>query len=284
MTAPRTLTRTREDLAEFLRMHREKIAPEEVGLPRGRRRRTPGLRREEVAALAGVGLTWYTWLEQGRDISVSATFLDNLSKALKLDAAERRHLFLLTHQRLPSELGKTWCSVPPLVQTLMDDLPTRPAYILNLRWDVLAWNGAANKLFNFSYHALERRNMLWLLFTDPAMRQRLSPWEKQVSQMLSSFRRDFARAAQDPTIDELVEELTKVSPEFKQLWKTQEVNAPCQGVRHLHLEELGEVAFEHTTLTVDEERHLRLVYYAVKEADPQVAAFTRWVSDDKGAR
>ncbi|WP_442907941.1 helix-turn-helix transcriptional regulator [Halomonas sp. PA16-9] len=228
MTAPRTLTRTREDLAEFLRMHREKIAPEEVGLPRGRRRRTPGLRREEVAALAGVGLTWYTWLEQGRDISVSATFLDNLSKALKLDAAERRHLFLLTHQRLPSELGKTWCSVPPLVQRLMDDLPTRPAYILNLRWDVLAWNSAANKLFNFSCHAPERRNMLWLLFTDPAMRQRLSPWETQVSQMLSSFRRDFARAAQDPTIDELVEELTKVSPEFKQLWKTQEVNAPCQ--------------------------------------------------------
>tara|TARA_R100001039_G_scaffold34181_1_gene28256 strand:- start:601 stop:1383 length:783 start_codon:yes stop_codon:yes gene_type:complete len=258
-------------------MHREKIAPEEVGLPRGRRRRTPGLRREEVAALAGVGLTWYTWLEQGRDISVSATFLDNLSKALKLDAAERRHLFLLTHQRLPSELGKTWCSVPPLVQTLMDDLPTRPAYILNLRWDVLAWNSAANKLFSFSYHAPERRNMLWLLFTDPAMRQRLSPWEAQVSQMLSSFRRDFARAAQDPAIDELVEELSKVSPEFKQLWKTQEVNAPCQGVRHLYLEGLGEVAFEHTTLTFDEERHLRLVYYAHKGSDSERQVFNEWV-------
>lgn len=278
MTAPRTLTRTREDLAEFLRKHREKIAPEEMGLPRGRRRRTPGLRREEVAALAGVGLTWYTWLEQGRDISVSATFLDNLSKALKLDAAERRHLFLLTHQRLPSELGKTWCSVPPLVQTLMDDLPTRPAYILNLRWDVLAWNGAADKLFNFSYYAPERRNMLWLLFTDPAMRQRLAPWETQVSQMLSSFRRDFARAAQDPAIDALVEELAKVSPEFKQLWKTQEVNAPCQGVRHLYLEELGDVAFEHTTLTVDEERHLRLVYYALKGSDDDKRAFNEWVA------
>ena len=278
MTAPRTLTRTREDLAEFLRKHREKIAPEEVGLPRGRRRRTPGLRREEVAALAGVGLTWYTWLEKGRDISVSATFLDNLSKALKLDAAERRHLFLLTHQRLPSELGKTWCSVPPLVQTLMDDLPTRPAYILNLRWDVLAWNGAADKLFNFSYYAPERRNMLWLLFTDPAMRQRLSPWETQISQMLSSFRRDFARAAQDPAIDALVEELAKVSTEFKQLWKTQEVNAPCQGVRHLYLEELGDVAFEHTTLTVDEERHLRLVYYALKGSDDDKRAFNEWVA------
>lgn len=277
MTAARILTRTREDLAEFLRKHREKITPEEVGLPRGRRRRTPGLRREEVAALAGVGLTWYTWLEQGRDISVSATFLDNLSKTLKLDAAERRHLFLLTHQRLPSELGKTWCSVPPLVQQLMDDLPTRPAYILNLRWDVLAWNAAADKLFSFSAHTPERRNMLWLIFTDPIMRRLLAPWDEQASQMLSSFRRDFARAAQDPVIDGLVEELTKVAPEFKAWWKNQEVNAPCQGVRHLYLEELGEVAFEHTTLTVDEERHLRLVYYAYKGSDAEERSFNEWV-------
>ncbi|AQU81318.1 MULTISPECIES: helix-turn-helix transcriptional regulator [unclassified Halomonas] len=277
MTAARTLTRTREDLAEFLRKHREKITPEEVGLPRGRRRRTPGLRREEVAALAGVGLTWYTWLEQGRDISVSAAFLDNLSKTLKLDAAERRHLFLLAHQRLPAELGKTWCSVPPLIQQLMDDLPTRPAYILNLRWDVLAWNAAADKLFNFSAHTPERRNMLWLIFTDPVMRRLLASWEEQVSQMLSSFRRDFARAAQDTAIDGLVEELTKVAPEFKAWWKTQEINAPCQGVRYLHLEEIGDVALEHTTLTVDEERHLRLVYYAYKGGDAKERAFNEWV-------
>ncbi len=278
MTPVRTLTRTREDLAEFLRKHREKIAPEDVGLPRGRRRRTPGLRREEVAALAGVGLTWYTWLEQGRDISVSATFLDNLSKVLKLDAAERRHLFLLAHQRLPSELGKTWCSVPPLVQQLMDDLPARPAYILNLRWDVLAWNNAADKLFNFSSHKPERRNMLWLLFADPAMRELFTPWEEQACQMLASFRRDFARAAQDPAIDALVDELAKVSPEFKQWWKTQEVNAPCQGVRHLYLEEIGAVALDHTTLTVDEERHLRLVYYAHKGNDAEARTFNEWVA------
>lgn len=278
MTPVRTLTRTREDLAEFLRKHREKIAPEDVGLPRGRRRRTPGLRREEVAALAGVGLTWYTWLEQGRDISVSATFLDNLSKVLKLDAAERRHLFLLAHQRLPSELGKTWCSVPPLVQQLMDDLPARPAYILNLRWDVLAWNNAADKLLSFSSHTPERRNMLWLLFTDPAVRELFTPWEEQACQMLASFRRDFARAAQDPAIDALVDELTKVSPEFKQWWKTQEVNAPCQGVRHLYLEEMGAIALDHTTLTVDEERHLRLVYYAVKGSDAEARAFNEWVA------
>ncbi|WP_422828726.1 hypothetical protein [Vreelandella gomseomensis] len=163
------------------------------------------------------------------------------------------------------------------MQTLMDDLPTRPAYILNLRWDVLAWNAAADKLFNFSAHSPERRNMLWLLFTDPAMRQRLSPWEAQVCQMLSSFRRDFARATEDPAIDGLVEELTKVAPEFKAWWKNQEVNAPCQGVRHLNIEALGAVALEHTTLTVDEERHLRLVYYAHKGSKAEERIFNEWI-------
>ena len=135
----RTLERTRSDLAAFLRAHRERLSPADVGLPSGGRRRTPGLRREEVAALAGVGLTWYTWLEQGRDIGVSATFLDNLARVLKLDAAERRHLFLLAHERPPAEPGKTWCVLPPMVRRLMHDLP-HPAFVLNLRWDVLGFN------------------------------------------------------------------------------------------------------------------------------------------------
>ena len=115
MAQTRTLARTRQELAEFLRTRRERIAPETVGLPAGTRRRTKGLRREEVAALSGVGVTWYTWLEQGREIGVSATFLDNLARALQLDAAERRHLFLLAHQRPPVEPGRTWCQVPSLV-------------------------------------------------------------------------------------------------------------------------------------------------------------------------
>ncbi len=142
----RTLERTRHDLAAFLRARRERVSPADVGLPSGGRRRTPGLRREEVASLAGVGLTWYTWLEQGRDIGVSAAFLDSLARVLKLDAAERRHLFLLAHERPPAEPGKTWCVVPPLVRRLMHDLAPHPAYILNLRWDVLTCNEPANQL------------------------------------------------------------------------------------------------------------------------------------------
>ncbi|MDH4609053.1 helix-turn-helix transcriptional regulator [Pseudomonas sp. BN102] len=277
MSASRPLERTRMELAEFLRSRRERIGPEEVGLPAGSRRRTPGLRREEVAALAGVGLSWYTWLEQGRDISVSATFLDNLSRALKLDATERRHLFLLAHQRLPPEPGKTWCIVPPLVHRLLADLPTRPAYVLNLRWDVLAWNNAADRVFGFSAQLAERRNLLWMLFADPAMRTLFAPWEEQARQILSSFRRDFVRATQDPSIAALVRDLERIDPDFNGWWQQQDIHGQCQGIRHIHLGEIGDVVFQHTTMTIDEDRHLRLVYYAAQEGKPESCLFEQWL-------
>lgn len=255
----RTLERTRPDLAAFLLSHRQRLSPADVGLPSGGRRRTPGLRREEVAALAGVGLTWYTWLEQGRDIGVSAAFLDNLSRVLKLDAAERRHLFLLAHERPPAEPGKTWCVLPPLVRRLMHDLP-HPAFVLNLRWDVLGFNAAADALFGFNRHTPERRNLLWLLFTDPQLRERLHAWEDEAPQMLSGFRRDYARATQEADIRELVNELERVSPDFKAWWRTHDAHAPCTGVRRLNIDGTA-TPFEHTSLTVDEDRHLRLVVY-----------------------
>ncbi|MDH4607457.1 helix-turn-helix transcriptional regulator [Pseudomonas sp. BN102] len=280
MSVPRTLERTRAELAEFLRSRRERISPEEVGLLAGSRRRTPGLRREEVAALAGVGLSWYTWLEQGREISVSATFLDNLSQALRLDATERRHLFLLAHQRLPAEPGRTWCVVPPLIHRLMADLPTRPAYVLNLRWDVLAWNAAADRVFGFSAIPADRRNLLWMLFTSPAMQALFNPWEEQALQILSSFRRDFVRATQDPEIAALVKDLAKVSPDFRVWWQQQDIHGPCQGIRNLCIEPIGQMVFEHTTLTIDEDRHLRLVYYAAKDGRPESRAFEQWLQQE----
>jgi len=284
MSAPRTLERTRLQLAEFLRSRRERLSPADVGLSAGGRRRTPGLRREEVAALAGVGLSWYTWLEQGRDISVSATFLDNLSRTLKLDATERRHLFLLAHQRLPPEPGHTWCVVPPLIHRLMSDLPSRPAYVLNLRWDVLAWNAAADRVFDLSSHPAEQRNLLWMLFTCPGMREVFQPWDQQALQILSSFRRDFVRATQDADIVALVKNLEKASPDFKSWWRQQDIHGPCQGVRHLRIRGVGDVEFEHTTLTIDEDRHLRLVYYAAKEGAPQSSLFDRWLQGEPTPR
>lgn len=256
----RTLQRTRHELAAYLQARRASLSPGDVGLASGARRRTPGLRREEVAALAGVGLTWYTWLEQGRDIGVSSAFLDNLARVLKLDAGERRHLFLLAHARPPAEDGKTWCVVPPPVRRLMHDLP-HAAFVLNLRWDVLAFNDRADALFGLGAHAPARRNLLWLLFTDPLLRERFIDWEQQAPRMLSSFRRDYARATQEADIHALVAELEQVSPEFKLWWRRHEVHAPCDGVRDLSVD--GErVAFEHSSLTIDADRHLRLVVHA----------------------
>ena len=262
----RTMQRTREELATFLRSRRERLQPTDVGLPTGKRRRTPGLRREEVAALAGVGLTWYTWLEQGRDIGVSAPFLDRLANVLKLDANERTHLFLLAHERPPADPAKTFCVVPPLILRLMNDLPQHPAYVLNLRWDVLAFNEKANQLFQFEQHSVERRNLLWMLFTDPNLRERFVGWEQQAPRILSSFRRDYARANQEADIRELVDELKKVSPEFHTWWQQHDVHAPCTGRRDLQVN--GEqVTFDHTSLTIDAERHLRLVVYAQSESN-----------------
>lgn len=255
----RSLKRTRTELADFLRKHRERLSPDEVGLPSGRRRRTPGLRREEVAALAGVGLTWYTWLEQGRDIGVSADFLDNLARVLRLDAAQRRHLFLLAHERPPVEPGKTWCVLSPIVRRLMNDLP-HPAFVLNLRWDVLGFNAHADVLFGFSLQTPGRRNLLRMLFTDPKLIQRIDCWSEQAPLMLASFRRDFARATQEADIVELVDELEKISPEFKTWWRQHHVHGDGNGIRRLVIEGMT-VPYEHTSLTVDDDRHLQLIVY-----------------------
>ncbi|MFG6666111.1 helix-turn-helix transcriptional regulator [Halomonas sp. HNIBRBA4712] len=278
MTSTPSLQRCRPELGDFLTDRRRRIKPQDVGLPSGTRRRTPGLRREEVAALAGVGLTWYTWLEQGRDIRASSAFLDRLATLFKLDAVERRHLFLLAHQRPPSEPARTRCTVPPILRTLLDDLPHRPAYLLNLRWDVLAWNGAADRLFGFSEKPAPQRNLLWLLFTDEAVRGLFDPWEDQAKQILGSFKRDAAGAFDDGPFQSLIALMKDAAPDFARWWPSQEIDAPCLGVRHLYLPGLGRIDLDHTSLIADADRHLRLVYYA-----PRDEAFTAWLQNTPGA-
>lgn len=257
----RTLERTRPELAEFLRTRRERLSPEDAGLPHARRRRTPGLRREEVAALAGVGLTWYTWLEQGRDIGVSADFLDSLARVLKLDAAERRHLFLLAHERPPAEPARTFCTVPPIAGRLMHDLAPHAAHILNLRWDVLACNEPAGQLFGFERHDAAHRNLLWLFFTDERLRETFVNWEAEVPAMLAGFRRDLAAAREDTDARALVEALERASPAFRDGWRNQDVHAPCTGIRRLRMHD-EDIDFAHTSLTLDGGQHLRLVVHA----------------------
>ena len=277
-TRSRRLARTRTELAEFLRNRRSRISPEEVGLQASGRRRTPGLRREEVAAMAGVGITWYTWLEQGRDIGVSSEFLDDLCKVLKLDPAERRHLYMLTQKRPPKESARTAYTVPVVIRDMLFRLPDNPAFVLNLRWDVLAWNGAGDKLFGFSDQPQETRNMLWMTFADERLRARLSPWEEQARRLLTSFKRDFVQSPQDAELISLTENLSRMDDAFRLWWKRPDIDGLCNGKRTFDLDHLGEVTLSHLTMILDNDRQLRLVYYT--PLDEATEPFTEWLRSD----
>jgi len=254
--------RTRPDLADFLKHKRESLSPESIGLPPTKRRRTPGLRREEVAALSGVGLTWYTWLEQGRDIGVSSQFLDSLSNVFKLNQAERRHLYLLSSMRQPLETGMTEYQVPAAIQRIMDDLPADYlCYVLNLHWDVLAFNRKADQHFGFSAVTGIERNFLWLLFADERYQQLLPNWEVEAYQLLASFRRDYALNKNDPNIQNMINTLLKVSSRFAQMWHLHEIYQPCSGIRQFKIDNVIQ-DFQYSSLTFDLDKHNRLIIYA----------------------
>lgn len=257
----RSLHRTKNELSAFLTEQRRKVTPADVGLPSHGRRRTPGLRREEVAALAGVGLTWYTWFEQGRDIHVSEKFLLSVAYALKLDDVECSHLFLLAHKRPPPPEAHQLVSVTPLIQQLMDDLEARPAYVLNLRWDVIAWNTAADDLFGFSAREREGRNLLRMVFADPDMRRRLPAWRDDAPKLLAQFRYDFAVAPDDPPMLALIEDLQELSADFRRWWSTPASEEARRGIGSVLTADAERLDFRHETLVVDEHRHLRMVVY-----------------------
>src|SRR5690242_2532234 len=187
----------REALADFLRKRRASLSPAEVGLPAGLRRRTPGLRREEVAQLANIGISWYVWLEQGREVHPSVQVLECLAQALRLTPNERRHLFLLAGQPLPPPLSPAEENVGPALHQLLDDLNPSPAYILGRRYDYLAWNRAADALFAISdiladTSSPHAQNMVWRLFTSPTTRARPN-WEMVARATLAEFRTASAR-------------------------------------------------------------------------------------------
>ena len=204
----------RRALGEFLRSRRARLQPADVDLPPGRRRRTPGLRREEVAHLAAIGPTWYTALEQGRDIHVSAHVLDSLARALRLNTTERAHLFALANREPLVEPGER-AALTPALQALLDHHEPLPGYVMDQRWDVLGWNRAAAALFgDFATLPPAERNMVWLLFTAPRLRTLLVDWEAHAQQVLGQFRASWGRHADDPAFGELIGRLRQTSPEF----------------------------------------------------------------------
>jgi transcriptional regulator with XRE-family HTH domain len=255
--------RRRGELADFLKRRRASLKPEDVGLPNGGRRRTPGLRREEVAQLAGVGTTWYTWLEQGREVRASLDVLEAISRALRMTAAERTHLILLGRGEEPPPLRQPAERVSSTLRKLVQNLGTSPAYILGRRWDYLAWNDAATALFG-DLAAIPRsaRNHAWLTFMDPSRREMFTDWERSARLLVAKFRADSARHLGDPEFEELIHALRKSSPEFCEAWKRHEVAQTGEGRKELCHPVAGVLAFAHAVFHPVEAPEQRLVLYS----------------------
>src|SRR5579871_4730566 len=223
--ADRTAPTVRDDkaLGAYLRDRRAKLDPAAFGLPLSRRR-TPGLRREEVAQRAHVSATWYTWLEQGRGGPPSADVLERIARALMLTDPEREHLFLIGLGRPPEARYRKNEGVTPRLQRVLDALDPSPAVIRTATWDVVAWNRAATRiLLDYSSLPPPERNMLRFVFLDPRARNLHYDWESVARLVLGAFRLDAARAGAAADVEPLVEELSRRSPEFRAMWRENDV-------------------------------------------------------------
>jgi transcriptional regulator with XRE-family HTH domain len=252
----------RRQSGAFLRSRRERLRPCDVGLPNGFRRRTPGLRREEVALLAGVGATWYTWLEQGREVNPSAEVLAALADALRLDAAERHHLFVLNDRPPPERRALSPERIEAPLQRMLDSLGGQPAHILGRRWDVLAWNRAAEAVFG-DYGRLfgDERNIMHLVFANRGHRRLLVDWEPLAQASLAMFRADCARYAGNPDFERLVATLNRISPEFRRWWPRHEVMRPLSGHKRIQHPSCGQMTFEYMSFAVSDQVDMKLVVY-----------------------
>jgi transcriptional regulator with XRE-family HTH domain len=248
-------------MAAFLRSRRERLQPAEVGLPATARRRTPGLRREEVCQLAGVGLAWYTWLEQAREIEVSAHFLDRIAQALKLDSTERAHLFTLAHNRPPPIVPGPSLAVTPHLRRMLDAV-SGPAYLATASMHVIAWNTALCAVFgDLAGLAAEDRNMLWLVFASPVHRAAIPQWETDARAMLARFRVEFGRHRDDPAFLALIERLQVASPEFRQWWPDHDVSMRTDRTKRFEVRGVGRMELEQSSFMVEESPDMRLVVY-----------------------
>ncbi|MFF3329717.1 helix-turn-helix transcriptional regulator [Streptomyces sp. NPDC002888] len=251
----------RHELATFLRSRRERITPEQVGLPRGRRRRTPGLRREEVAQLSAVGVTWYTWLEQSRDIQVSVQVLDALARTLRLDAGERAHLFQLAASTDPTPAAE--CpSVTPALREMLRQLEPIPACIQNSRYDILAYNRTyARLLGDLDAVPPEDRNCLVLIHTNPDWRTAIVHLDESRRLMAAKLRASMGGHLGEPAWKMLINRLTTESPEFRENWDRYEVVAPRGKTKQFLNPYVGLLTLDHTDLWLNPDFGARVVTY-----------------------
>jgi hypothetical protein len=266
----------RAELAAFLRTRRERVTPEQAGLPPGSRRRTPGLRREEVAQLSGVGVTWYTWLEQGRPINASPQVLGAVARTLLLDQAEREHLFRLAD--LPDAAtaagaGATGCEqVLPEVKEILDALPPMPACVLNERFDLLAWNGPYQVLWpGMAGVAPGERNILWMCFTHPDCCHPYVNRAEQVARLVAQLRGAYGRHLGEPAWTGFVRRLSAVSPQFARLWEEHDVASQATYLKVFRHPAHPRLVLTTTSLGVQAVPGTRMVVYKPADEVTRVA-------------
>jgi transcriptional regulator with XRE-family HTH domain len=251
----------RQELASFLRSRRERISPEQAGLPLTGRRRTPGLRREEVAHLAGMGVTWYTWLEQGRDIKVSEQVLAAVAGTLRLDPYERAHLYALAgHPAPPRERDSA--AIPSALLVMMRRLEPIPAALINARFDLLAYNRTYERLVGgVDELPFEDRNWLVLMFTSPRWRATVLDWEDAATRLVGRFRSGMAEHAAESGWKGLVRRLRQESPDFARLWEQHDVRGPENFTKRFLHPEAGLLTLDYTQLSFGERSAIKLATY-----------------------
>jgi transcriptional regulator with XRE-family HTH domain len=257
-----------KEFGNFLRSRRARLTPAQVGLPSGFRRRTPGLRREEVAQLADIGSTWYTWLEQGRDVRPSAEVLDAIARALQLGPAEKQHLFILAAIPSQNERSRQRERVPDPLIRMLRGMAVQPAYVLGRRWDVLAWNEAAVRIFgDFGKLDGDKRNLIHLMFTSQSHRQLLTDWNTVAPLSLAMFRADCAYYVGDPDFERLISLLKEESPEFRAWWPRHDVLQQPSTIKRIMHPDAGPLVFEYMSLSVDGCPGMRFVVCTPENAD-----------------
>jgi transcriptional regulator with XRE-family HTH domain len=272
----------RDELRAFLRSRRARLSPADVGLPdNGGRRRTPGLRREELAALAGVGVSWYTWLEQGRDINPSPEVLDALALALRLDPAERRNLFALARTELPladdvagTDRDRFTGDVEQLI-ALVNSMHPHPAYLLGPLTKILAWNRSASVVLGSPEHLPpDRRHLLWWLLVDPGEGGMSAQREETARNTLARFRAEYARHAGEREYEEFVERLRGHSSRFREWWIEHEVIDSQRGTKVMQHPRLGTLRLYHAQTVPTGQPELRLAIYAPADGATRAALAT----------
>jgi len=253
----------RVELAHFLRTRRERLSPSLFHLPEGaKRRRTPGLRREELAQIAGISSTWYMKLEQGQEIQVSAQVLESLVRVFQLTTAERTHLYMLARQELPLFVQSHTRKINPDLQRVLNALNPHPAIVLNERWDIVGWNQAASQVF-VDYSTLPdwERNLVWIMFTQPDQRILFAYWECWAQRILALFRACGGYGAGESWFIERRDHLMQASPEFHTWWKMHEVGEAHMEQTSLNHPRVGSLKLQLTALRVVDNPNLQIFVY-----------------------